>query len=116
MRADETTGGEVGAEEAAGLIEAGALLLDVREDDEWAAGHVAGAMHVPLGQLAERADEVPEHRQVVVVCRAGGRSARATEFLAASGFNAVNLAGGMRAWAEAGLAFEAADGAPGVVI
>lgn len=109
------TSREVGPEEAAGLIDAGALLLDVREDDEWKAGHVAEAMHVPLGQLAERVDELPDDRPVVVVCRSGRRSAQATAFLAASGFNAVNLAGGMQAWAASGLGFEGADGAPGVV-
>ena len=115
MPTDWTTGGEVSAEEANGLVAAGALLLDVREDDEWDAGHVAGAVHIPLGQLAERADEVPDDHRVVVVCRSGVRSAHATAFLTASGHDAVNLAGGMRAWAAAGLRFEAADGSPGVV-
>lgn len=107
--------GEVGPDEADGLIRAGALLLDVREDYEWDAGHVAGAVHIPLGQVAERADELPGSRQVVVVCRSGVRSAQAAAFLTASGVDAVNLAGGMRAWAAAGLPFEAANGAPGVV-
>jgi rhodanese-related sulfurtransferase len=116
MRPNRTTQGEVGPEEADGLIRAGALLLDVREDDEWDAGHVSGAAHIPLGHLAERLDELPGDRQVVVVCRSGVRSARATAFLATSGFDAVNLAGGMRAWAAAGLRFEASDKSLGVVV
>lgn len=109
------TPGEVSPEAADGLIRAGALLLDVREDYEWDAGHVAGAVHIPLGQMTERAGELPSSRQVVVICRSGVRSAQAAAFLTASGFDAVNLAGGMRAWAAAGLPFEAAGGAPGVV-
>jgi rhodanese-related sulfurtransferase len=115
MAPDGTPGGEVGAEQANSLVDAGALLLDVREDYEWGAGHVAGAVHIPLGQLAARAHELPGDRQVVVVCRSGARSARATAFLAISGFDAVNLAGGMQAWAAAGLRFQTADGGPGVV-
>jgi rhodanese-related sulfurtransferase len=116
MLPDATTPGEVRPEEADGLVAAGALLLDVREDGEWAAGHVVGAVHVPLGQLAERVDDLPEDRQMVVVCRSGVRSAHAAVFLLASGFDAVNLTGGMRAWARAGLPFEASDGAPGIVV
>jgi len=115
MFLDPMTGGEVSPDVAHALIGAGGLVLDVREDDEWDAGHIAGAVHIPLGQLVERVDELPEDRQLVVVCRSGARSARATAFLASSGLVAVNLAGGMHAWAGAGLRFEAADGTPGVV-
>ncbi len=115
MSSDPTTIGEVSPEEASRIVAFGGLLLDVREGYEWDAGHVAGAVHLPLGQLVQRVEELPEDRQLVVVCRSGARSARATAFLASSGFAAVNLAGGMQAWAEAGLRFEAADGAPGVV-
>jgi rhodanese-related sulfurtransferase len=115
MPSDRTPRDDVGPEEADGLMGAGALLLDVREDYEWDAGHVTGAAHIPLGHLAERVDELPDDRQVVVVCRTGVRSARAAAFLVASGIDAVNLAGGMRAWAAAGLGFESADGSPGIV-
>jgi rhodanese-related sulfurtransferase len=83
-----------------------AVLLDVREDDEWAAGHVDGALHIPMGQLpgrfgdvAELADTGPE---LVVVCRSGSRSARVVAWLAQNGVDAVNLDGGMRAWTSAG--------------
>jgi rhodanese-related sulfurtransferase len=115
MAFDPMTGSEVSPEVARALIGAGGLLIDVREDDEWDAGHVPGALHIPLGQLVERADELPDDRRLVVVCRSGARSARATAFLASSGFEAFNLAGGMHAWAQAGLRFQATDGAPGVV-
>ena len=107
--------GEVGPEEADGLIRGGSLLLDVREDYEWDAGHVSSAVHIPLGLLADHIGELPSDRQVVVVCRSGARSARAAAFLTASGYDAVNLAGGMQAWAAVGLPFVSADGAPGEV-
>jgi rhodanese-related sulfurtransferase len=79
----------------------GAVLVDVREPDEWVAGHIEGALHVPLGELSARLAELPEG-DVVVVCRSGARSARATAFLIGNGLPAVNLEGGMQAWAAAG--------------
>ena len=115
MPADGTTRGEVSAGDAEGLIRTGALLLDVRENDEWDAGRVSGAQYIPLGQPAERDKELRGYCQVIVVCRSGVRPARAATFLSASGFDAVNLAGGMHAWAAVGLPSEAAAGAPGVV-
>lgn len=78
----------------------GVVLLDVREDDEWAAGRAPQARHIPLGELPERLAELPEERPVVVVCRSGGRSARAVAFLLEQGYDAVNLTGGMLAWQE----------------
>lgn len=93
-----------------------AVLLDVREDDEWQAGHAPGATHIPLGTLAERLAEVPEGDPVYVVCRAGGRSARATEFLNANGWDSVNVAGGMGAWAAAGKPMASENGAEPQVI
>jgi rhodanese-related sulfurtransferase len=83
----------------------GAALLDVREDDEWAAGHAPAAVHVPIGQVVARLDEiataVPD-RPVHVICRSGGRSAQVTAYLRQAGWDAVNVNGGMRAWAAAG--------------
>lgn len=90
-------------------------VLDVREPDEWAAGHVPGAVHVPLGELPDRADLVPSSGPVLVVCAVGGRSARATAFLARQGTDAVNLAGGMHAWAEAGRPMVSETGEPAQV-
>ncbi|MGH3872552.1 MAG: rhodanese-like domain-containing protein [Pseudonocardiaceae bacterium] len=82
-----------------------AALLDVREDDEWVAGHAPGAVHVPMGQVPQRLDELAgtlADRPVHVVCRSGGRSARVTTYLVQAGWDAVNVDGGMRAWAAAG--------------
>lgn len=85
-------------------IPGSAVLLDVRENDEWVAGHAPGAVHVPMGQVAQRLDElvtvVPD-RPVHVVCRSGARSAQVTAYLQQAGWDAVNVEGGMRAWAAA---------------
>lgn len=86
-----------------------ATVLDVREPDEWEGGHIAGAIHIPLGDLPARLAEVPDG-PVVVTCRAGGRSARATEFLLSQGYDVRNLDGGMKAWDAAGRAFVRDDG------
>ncbi|KIH98984.1 sulfurtransferase [Streptomonospora alba] len=85
-----------------GSVPPDGYLLDVREDDEWAAGHAPEAVHVPLGRLAERAGEIPKDRQVYVVCRVGGRSAQAVQALNEAGWQAANVAGGMQAWALSG--------------
>jgi rhodanese-related sulfurtransferase len=79
-----------------------AWLLDVREDDEWTAGHAPGARHIPLADLSARTAEVPQDEIIYVVCRSGGRSARAATALAGAGWEAVNVAGGMQDWAAAG--------------
>lgn len=105
----------VGPEEAQALMAQGALLLDVREPFEWEAGHAPEAQHIPMASVPERLDEVPPGQQVVVVCRSGGRSARVTAVLVDAGRDAVNLEGGMQAWAAAGLAVEGPDGGPGSV-
>jgi DMSO/TMAO reductase YedYZ molybdopterin-dependent catalytic subunit/rhodanese-related sulfurtransferase len=94
---------EVGARAAAALVDAGALLLDVREPGEWQDSHVAQAWLLPMGQVAWHHGDLPEDRQIVVVCRSGGRSAAVAEALRVWGFDAVNLSGGMTAWAVAGL-------------
>ncbi len=77
-------------------------LLDVREPDEWAAGHAPEARFIPLGELGQRGAEIPVDQTVYVICRSGHRSARATEALNEAGWQAVNVAGGMQEWAAAG--------------
>lgn len=77
-------------------------VLDVREDYEWADGHIDGAQHIPLGDLPARLAELPDDKQVVCVCAVGARSGRAAHFLGATGRDAVNLDGGMYAWQSAG--------------
>ena len=78
-----------------------AFILDVREPDEWSAGHVEGSLHIPMGLLPHRAAEVPQDCRVVVVCRSGHRSARVTGYLRQNGCDAVNLEGGLVAWQAA---------------
>lgn len=103
-------------ETAAAEVPEGGYLLDVREDDEWTAGHAPDAVHIPLGELGERAGEVPQDRKVYVVCRAGGRSAQAVAALNQAGWDSVNVSGGMRAWEHAGRVMEASsDEEPRVV-
>lgn len=96
---------------AAALVESGdALLLDVREHDEWRAGHAPQAVHIPLGELAQRFKELPRGQRIVAVCRSGGRSARATESLRGAGLNVDNVGGGMKAWEKEGLPLEPSHG------
>ena len=95
--------GSVSPAEAATALRAGALLVDVREADEWNSGHVAGAVHIPLGQVQARLDEIPVDRQVITVCRSGMRSSRAAGQLAKAGRTVSTLTGGMNAWGGAGL-------------
>jgi len=106
---------EVDPDQAVALIADGAFLLDVREPDEWLAGHAPEAHHVPLGDLEDRYGELPTDHVIVCVCRGGGRSARAAAALAAVGLQTINLAGGMRAWESSGLPV-VADGGTGTVI
>jgi rhodanese-related sulfurtransferase len=87
------------------------VVLDVREDDEWEAGHIEGSVHIPLMQLADRFAEVPTG-QTLVVCRVGSRSARATAYLVRQGVDAVNLAGGLAAWVGARRSLVSDDGRP----
>lgn len=107
-------GPDISVQDAARLVDSGeALLLDVREDHEWAEGHAPGAAHVPLGRLDPA--QVPRDRPVLAVCRLGGRSEHAAQVLAASGVDVRNVDGGMQAWAAVGLPVVRDDGAPGVV-
>ncbi len=97
------------------MLDAGALLLDVREPQEWQAGHAPSAVHVPMGEITSRLDEVPADGSVVVVCRSGARSARVTGFLLQQGRDAHNLAGGMQAWNVQGEAVVTDAGTAGFV-
>ncbi|GAB3528872.1 rhodanese-like domain-containing protein [Arthrobacter monumenti] len=76
-------------------------ILDVREDYEWEAGHIAGAVHIPVDEVPERIDELDPDEDLHVICRTGGRSSRVTQWLAHNGYSAVNVSGGMGAWMDA---------------
>jgi rhodanese-related sulfurtransferase len=91
-------------------LPADAPMLDVREADEWAAGHAPTARHVPMSELTARLAEVPDEDPLYVVCRSGNRSARVVAFLVHQGYPAVNVDGGMQAWAAQGRALVADGG------
>lgn len=101
---------EVSRDEARKLIEDGAQLVDVRAEHEWEAGRIAGATHLPLAELAERAAEIDPERPVVVYCRGGNRSSMAAAALAAAGYDAAKLSEGIVGWDEAGLPLAPDDG------
>ncbi|MFI6347645.1 rhodanese-like domain-containing protein [Streptomyces sp. NPDC050560] len=105
---------------AVGDVVDGDFLLDVREDDEWEAGHAQGALHIPMSEFAERsgelADAAPEGAKVHVICRSGGRSARVTAFLVQQGVDAVNVDGGMQMWEASGRSVVDDKGQPGAVV
>ena len=77
-------------------------VLDVREQFEWDAGHIDGAVHVPMGQIPTRVGELDPTVRTLVICHLGGRSARVTEWLHAQGHDVANVEGGMEAWEQAG--------------
>lgn len=87
----------------ASLLQGGALLIDVREEDEYVAGHAPAARLVPLQSVPDAVASLPTDAAVYVICHSGGRSHRAAEFLRAQGVDAINVLGGTSAWIEAGL-------------
>jgi rhodanese-related sulfurtransferase len=101
VRHDPSSG--VSPTEALSLTREGALLLDVREDDEWAAGHAAEAVSLPMSRLAAHVQTLPPDRLIICVCHVGARSAMVARALSGGGWDAVNLSGGMTAWVAAGL-------------
>ena len=96
-------------------VDAGALLLDVRNPNEWQSGHADGAAWIPMSELAERQEELPTDRDIVVICKTGARSARVAAALVAAGYGAVNVAGGCEAWQAAGFPIVTDGGQPGTV-
>jgi rhodanese-related sulfurtransferase len=104
---------EVSPVEAVELVNGGAILLDVREQDEWDAGHAPQATHLAMSELNARVDELPQDVRLVCVCHVGGRSSMVADALNRAGWQATNLTGGMRAWQAAGLPVIDAGGNPG---
>jgi rhodanese-related sulfurtransferase len=97
-----------------------AVVLDVREPEEWTAGHIDGAVHVPMNEVPNRLAYAPDslsaNAPIVVVCKVGGRSAQVTAWLRHQGYDAVNLEGGMLAWERAGRPMQSDDGRPPRVV
>ena len=100
----------VSLDEAKSMLDAGnAVVIDVRRDDEWAEGHVTGAMHIPVDDVLQRIDELPQGRELLFICAAGVRSGLACEMAAAMNFEAdqlFNIEDGTGAWIEKGLPSE----------
>lgn len=129
MTTDNTQHDETGAEDEVGVRTAATLierddviLLDVREDDEWNAGHAPDARHEPLGTVDSSAPsagawqaDIPDGTTILTVCRSGRRSARAAQILRSAGWTVRNVNGGMEAWAQAGLPVEDSRGQAGTI-
>ncbi len=107
---------EVTPAAAADLVTAGAVVIDVREPDEWSAGHVPDSVLIPMSQVEARVAEIAPERVALIVCRSGGRSNAVAQLLSARGIDAVNLAGGMHSWEREGLPVVTDSGHPGDVI
>jgi rhodanese-related sulfurtransferase len=113
MTADPgAAGGKVPGQVPAAQVPPDVRLVDVREPEEWAAGHVPGAAHIPLGQLGERYLEIPQDGPVYLICRSGARSNRAAHALAGAGWDALNVSDGMQGWAAAGRPMTTDSGSP----
>jgi rhodanese-related sulfurtransferase len=106
---------QVDVSELPAQFDATAVLLDVREDDEWARGHAAGAQHIPMSEVPSRLGEIDGDAALYVICHAGGRSQKVSHYLARNGYEPINVTGGMLAWAGAGRAVVTDDGAPGTI-
>jgi rhodanese-related sulfurtransferase len=103
-------GREISRDDAEKLIDEGAQVIDVRTDHEWEAGRIAGATHLPLAELAQRAGEIDKERPVLLYCRGGNRSTMAVAALADAGYDAAKLGEGIVGWADAGLPLDPEDG------
>jgi len=97
---------EIDIAELARLRESGVVVVDVRQPDEFERVRVPGAKLIPLADVPERVEEIPDNERVYVICGSGPRSAKAVEFLNRQGYDTVNVAGGTKAWLEAGLPVE----------
>ncbi|KAA0100122.1 rhodanese-like domain-containing protein [Mycolicibacterium sp. P1-18] len=111
----DDTVGEVPVADVPVTFDESVVLLDVREDDEWQRGHADGAQHIPMGDVPARIAEIDTDATLYVVCHLGGRSMRVAQYLARNGYQPLNVAGGMAAWAEAGRPVVTDDGTAGSV-
>lgn len=106
---------QVDVDEARRRVHDGAFLLDVREPEEWNAGHAPDATFLPMGLVTAERERLPRDLPILAICRSGARSGRVTAALVSWGYDAANVAGGMQAWAAAGHAVVTDDGTPGTV-
>ena len=110
MAEETATETEISAARGAELIESGALVVDVRRPYEWDAGHIPGASHIEMNDLASSADSVPQDRPVIFYCRSGSRSAMAAAAFREAGWEAYNLEGGVTDWVDKGHELDPPDG------
>ncbi len=110
-----TVAAKVAPAAAQRLVAEGYRVLDVRETNEFDAGHIDGAISIPLAEVDARLAEIPSTSKWLVVCRTGVRSGQAADNLAGKGYSAATLTGGLTAWMQAGMALVASDGSPGHV-
>ena len=101
---------ELDPKRVAELIDEGAEIIDVRRPYEFEGGRIAGARNIEMNALTASAEEIPRDRPVVFICRSGNRSGMARDAFREAGYDAYNMAGGMQAWTEAGMALEPPDG------
>lgn len=107
---NQATVEEADVADASAAVEAGALLVDVREDFEWNAGHARGAIHLPMMQVPTRMEELPRDAPIYLICATGNRSGRVAEYLTQNGFSRpINVRGGTVAWQRAGLPIDRED-------
>ena len=97
---------EIDVAALATFLAGGATVIDVRQPDEYAESHAPGAQLIPLAIVPDNLDSFPSSGPVYIICQSGGRSMRASEFLRAEGIDAINVAGGTKAWLAAGHPFE----------
>lgn len=96
--------GKIEARDTAERLAAGnVIVVDVRQHEEWSSGHIRGAIHLPLARVARSPQDVPSGKTIVTVCASGHRSGIAARTLSRAGYDVLDLRGGMRAWARAGL-------------
>ena len=101
----------IAAPEAAERVARGEILaVDVRQDVEWKAGHIRGAVHIPLARVSSNAPGLSRAKPIVTVCRSGHRSAAAARALRRAGYEVLNLDGGMKSWARNGLPLDPPGG------
>ena len=93
---------EISTEQLKQARQDGAMIIDVREDDEYAAGHVSGAASLPLSEVEARMQDLPKDQTLYLICQGGGRSGKAADLLSEAGFDARSVSGGTSAWVEAG--------------
>jgi rhodanese-related sulfurtransferase len=106
----------VSAADAIDLLKTGAILIDIREADEWKAGHAPMAAHIPMGELGTAVESLSRTSPLIFICRSGRRSEHVVGVLVKAGYNAINLNGGMQAWQQSGGSVVRDDGLAGIVI